>query len=124
MVEYQNIFTQVQVQGPPEMGMAGNADLADRTKRAGFSSTLGWLGNAQLGPIYLGTFGVVSLATGFLWFFLVGISFWVQAGWNPAVFMRDLFYMALEPPPSRLIALCAPSSKNSLASSYSVIPRL
>jgi photosynthetic reaction center M subunit len=98
MAEYQNIFTQVQVQGPPEMGMAGNADLADRTKKAGFSSTLGWLGNAQLGPIYLGTFGVVSLATGFLWFFLVGISFWVQAGWNPAVFVRDLFYMALEPP--------------------------
>ena len=98
MAEYQNIFTQVQVQGPPEMGMAGDADLADRTSRAGFSSTLGWLGNAQLGPIYLGTFGVVSLASGFLWFFLVGISFWVQAGWNPAVFMRDLFYMALEPP--------------------------
>jgi photosynthetic reaction center M subunit len=98
MAEYQNIFTQVQVQGPPEMGMAGNADLADRTKNARFSSTLGWLGNAQLGPIYLGTFGVVSLATGFLWFFLVGISFWVQAGWNPAVFVRDLFYMALEPP--------------------------
>jgi photosynthetic reaction center M subunit len=98
MAEYQNIFTQVQVQGPPEMGVVGNADLADRTKKAGFSSTLGWLGNAQLGPIYLGTFGVVALATGFLWFFLVGISFWVQAGWNPAVFVRDLFYMALEPP--------------------------
>jgi photosynthetic reaction center M subunit len=98
MAEYQNIFTQVQVQGPPEMGMPANAALNDRTTGARFSPTLGWLGNAQLGPIYLGTFGVVSLATGFLWFFLVGISFWVQAGWNPAVFVRDLFYMALEPP--------------------------
>jgi photosynthetic reaction center M subunit len=109
MAEYQNIFTQVQVQGPPEMGMVGNADLGERTKRAGFSASLGWLGNAQLGPIYLGTYGVVSLATGFLWFFLVGISFWVQAGWNPAVFLRDLFYMALEPPaPEYGLSLAVP----------------
>jgi photosynthetic reaction center M subunit len=109
MVEYQNIFTQVQVQGPPEMGMAGTADLADRSKGAGFSSSLGWLGNAQLGPIYLGTYGVVSLATGALWFFLVGISFWVQAGFHPGVFMRDLFYMALEPPaPEYGLSLAVP----------------
>jgi photosynthetic reaction center M subunit len=98
MAEYQNIFTQVQVQGPPEMGVVESADLRDRTKGASFSQTMGWLGNAQLGPLYLGTFGVVSLATGFAWFFLVGISFWVQAGFHPGVFMRDLFYMALEPP--------------------------
>jgi photosynthetic reaction center M subunit len=51
----------------------------------------------------------VSLATGFLWFFLVGISFWVQAGWNPAVFLRDLFYMALEPPaPEYGLSLAVP----------------
>ncbi|WP_422071738.1 photosynthetic reaction center subunit M [Tranquillimonas rosea] len=96
---YQNIFSQVQVQGPPEMGMVEDTDLRDRTKTAGFSPLVGWLGNAQLGPIYLGPFGVVSLATGSIWFFLVGASFWGQADYNPAVFVRDLFYMALEPPP-------------------------
>lgn len=98
MAEYQNIFTQVQVRAAPEMGLAEDVDLGNRTKGAGFSNLLGWFGNAQLGPIYLGTFGVISLATGAIWFMLVGASFWYQAGFNPAVFLRDLFYMALEPP--------------------------
>ena len=98
MAEYQNIFTQVQVRAAPEMGMVEEVDLANRTTGASFSNLAGWFGNAQLGPIYLGTFGVISLATGAIWFFLVGASFWYQAGFNPAVFMRDLFYMALEPP--------------------------
>jgi photosynthetic reaction center M subunit len=65
--EYQNIFTQVQVQGEPEMGMEQTGENilgGERTKKAGFSTLLGWLGNAQLGPIYLGWAGMVSLATG------------------------------------------------------------
>jgi photosynthetic reaction center M subunit len=98
MAEYQNIFTQVQVRAAPEMGMVENVDLGSRTKTAGFSNLMGWFGNAQLGPVYLGTFGVISLATGLIWFMIVGIHFWQLAGYNPAVFMRDLFWMALEPP--------------------------
>jgi photosynthetic reaction center M subunit len=98
MAEYQNIFTQVQVRGVPEMGLVENVEMGNRTTGAGFSNLLGWFGNAQLGPIYLGTFGVISVATGAIWFFLVGASFWYQAGFNPAVFLRDLFYMSLEPP--------------------------
>ena len=98
MAEYQNIFTQVQVRAAPEMGLVENVELDNRTSGAGFSNLLGWFGNAQLGPIYLGTFGVISMATGAIWFFLVGASFWYQAGFNPAVFLRDLFYMSLEPP--------------------------
>ncbi len=100
MAEYQNIFTQVQVRAAPEMGLVEDVDLGNRTSGAGFSNLAGWFGNAQLGPIYLGTFGVISLATGAIWFFMVGAWFWHLAGLNPAVFMRDLFYMALEPPPS------------------------
>lgn len=99
MAEYQNIFTQVQVQGPPEMGMVEDADVTERTTTARYSKLLGWFGNAQIGPIYLGSFGVVSLATGLIWFFMVGASYWAQAGYNPAVFARDLFYFSLEPPP-------------------------
>ena len=100
MAEYQNIFNQVQVRGEPEFGMAGSGDfdLDERAGKPGFSNLLGWLGNAQLGPIYLGSFGVVSVATGLIWFVLVGLSYWDQAGYNPAVFMRDLFYFSLEPP--------------------------
>ena len=98
MAEYQNIFTQVQVRAAPEMGMVEDVELGNRTTSAGFSTLAGWFGNAQLGPVYLGTMGVVSLATGAIWFMLVGASFWMQAGFNPAVFVRDLFWMALEPP--------------------------
>ena len=72
--------------------------LHDRTNSARFSKLLGWFGNAQLGPIYLGSFGVVSLATGLIWFVMVGASYWAQADYNPAIFMRDLFYFSLEPP--------------------------
>jgi photosynthetic reaction center M subunit len=98
MAEYQNIFTQVQVAGAPEMGMAEDADLNERSKKASFSPLLGWLGNAQLGPVYLGPWGVLSLMTGGTWFVMVGLWFWDQAGYNPAIFLRDLFWFSLEPP--------------------------
>jgi photosynthetic reaction center M subunit len=51
-----------------------------------------------LGPVYLGTFGVISLVTGLIWFTIIGFNFWEQAGWSPGVFMRDLFWFSLEPP--------------------------
>jgi photosynthetic reaction center M subunit len=98
MAEYQNIFTQVQVQGPPEMGMVEEADLSERGKSASFSTLFGWFGNAQLGPFYLGFLGVASLFSGAVWFTLCGAWFWYEAGFNPAVFARDLFFFSLEPP--------------------------
>ena len=98
MAEYQNIFTQVQVRGAPEMGMTEEVELSNRTTGARFSTLAGWFGNAQLGPVYLGTMGVISLAAGVAWFVTVGVWFWSQAGYNPAVFLRDLFWFSLEPP--------------------------
>ncbi len=98
MAEYQNIFTQLQVRGRPELGMVEGVELENRTRSASFSNLLGWIGNAQLGPVYLGTMGVISLATGAIWFVMVGMWFWWQAGFNPAVFLRDLFWLSLDPP--------------------------
>ena len=98
MAEYQNFFTQVQVSASPEMGMVEGVDVGARTKGASFSTLMGWIGNAQLGPIYLGTAGVVSIATGLIWFEIIGFWFWRQAGYDPAVFLRDLFWLSLEPP--------------------------
>ena len=98
MAEYQNFFTQVQVSAAPEMGMAEGVDVGQRTKSASFSTLMGWIGNAQLGPIYLGTAGVVSIAAGLIWFEIIGFWFWRQAGYDPAVFLRDLFWLSLEPP--------------------------
>lgn len=98
MAEYQNIFTQVQVRAAPEMGMVEGVELENRTKSASFSNLAGWFGNAQLGPVYLGAMGVLSLAAGTVWFVMVGLWFWDQAGYNPAVFLRDLFWLSLDPP--------------------------
>jgi len=98
MPEYQNIFTQIQVRAQPELGIAEGVELDNRTTTARFSNLLGWFGNAQLGPIYLGAMGVISLAAGTIWFVMVGLWFWWQAGFNPAVFVRDLFWFSLEPP--------------------------
>lgn len=98
MAEYQNIFTQVQVRAEPEMGLVEGVELHNRTKGATFSNLAGWMGNAQLGPVYLGTMGVISLVSGAIWFMTVGAWYWYQAGLNPAVFLRDLFWFSLEPP--------------------------
>ncbi|MFP4043389.1 MAG: photosynthetic reaction center subunit M [Rhodosalinus sp.] len=99
MAEYQNIFTQVQVRGLPEMGMDDSGEMAaERTGPGGFSNLLGWLGNAQLGPIYLGYAGVISIVTGTLWLNIIGFNMLAQVGWSIPEFLRQLFWLALEPP--------------------------
>jgi photosynthetic reaction center M subunit len=99
MPEYQNIFTQVQVQGAPEWGMDNEHNMIEeRAGKPRFSTLAGWLGNAQLGPIYLGSAGVVSLATGTLWLNIVGFNMLAQVGWSIPEFIRQLFWLALEPP--------------------------
>ena len=56
MAEYQNIFTQVQVRGPLYAGRARRAPaICERSGQAGsFNYWLGKIGDAQIGPIYLG----------------------------------------------------------------------
>jgi photosynthetic reaction center M subunit len=99
MPEYQNIFTQVQVRGAPEWGMDNELNMMEeRAGRPRFSNLIGWLGNAQLGPIYLGSFGVISVATGILWLNIVGFNMLAQVGWSIPEFIRQLFWLALEPP--------------------------
>ena len=42
---------------------------------------------------------VISLATGFMWFFIVGLNMLVQVGFSIPEFIRQLFWLSLEPPP-------------------------
>jgi len=100
MIEYQNIFTQVQVRGPAEMGLDNEAGTmaAERMGTPWFSNLAGWIGNAQLGPVYLGWTGMIGLATGLAWFFIVGISMLAQVDWSLPEFLRQGFWLALEPP--------------------------
>ncbi len=98
-VEYQNIFTQTQVRGPAEMGTDDQGTLAaDRSAWTGFSNLLGWFGNAQLGPINLGMAGLASIACGTIWLNIIGIHMLAQVGWSIPEFLRQLFWLALEPP--------------------------
>ncbi|MCH2093855.1 MAG: photosynthetic reaction center subunit M [Rhodobacteraceae bacterium] len=99
MPEYQNIFNQVQVQGEPEMGMDnGQGLIGERVGKPFFSTFAGWVGNAQIGPIKLGFFGLTSLFTGILWLNIIGINMLSQVDWSLSEFVRQLFWLALEPP--------------------------
>ena len=98
MARYQNIFTQVQLRGAPEMGPALGAYDFPRLGEPGFSYWIGKIGNAQIGPIYLGGLGILSLMFGFLAFEIVGLNMWASVGWDPVQFARQLPWLALEPP--------------------------
>ena len=97
MAYYQNIFTQVQVRadaphpGVPVAGMK-------RTSWATFSHLLGRIGNAQIGPIYLGYLGTLSLVFGFIAFEIIGLNMFASVNWDPVQFVRQLPWLALEPP--------------------------
>ena len=98
MLEYQNLFTRVQVRTVPEAGIA----IADGDNRIGtgwFSYLAGKFGDAQIGPIYLGTLGILSLLCGFIAFEIIGLNMWASVGWDAGEFIRQLPWLALEPPP-------------------------
>ncbi|MEM8791375.1 MAG: photosynthetic reaction center subunit M [Pseudomonadota bacterium] len=97
-MEYQNIFTQTQVRGPAEMGIPVDETYGDRWGVPAFSRIVGYFGNAQFGPIYLGFWGVVSIITGTLWFTMVGFWYWDQVDWSIGRFFQQLFWLSLDPP--------------------------
>ena len=96
-IQYQNIFTQIQVSAPPDRG----PDVVDsefRTRFATLSKLLGWFGSAQVGPLYLGYLGSASLIFGFIAIEIIGLNMWASVGWSPVQFLRQLPWLALEPP--------------------------
>jgi photosynthetic reaction center M subunit len=99
MADYQNIFTQIQVRGPAEESVPIEEGLFPRLKGTRFSHLVGRIGSAQFGPIYLGWFGIASLLCGFIAFEIIGLNMLASVGWNPIEFIRQLPWLALEPPP-------------------------
>jgi photosynthetic reaction center M subunit len=97
MAEYQNIFTPVQVRGPFYAGVAVEPGIYDR-QGGGFYYWLGKLGDAQVGPFYLGFTGLVSLICGVIAFEIIGLNMLAQVDWSPQEFLRRLPYLALEAP--------------------------
>ncbi|MEL7348578.1 MAG: photosynthetic reaction center subunit M, partial [Pseudomonadota bacterium] len=98
MIEYQNIFTQTQVRGHPEAGIPSDRNTWSRSGKGGFNWLVGAIGNAQLGPIYIGGLGFASIFCGVLWFVIVGLNMLASVNWNPLQFVGNLFYLSLDPP--------------------------
>ncbi|MCP1675828.1 photosynthetic reaction center M subunit [Natronocella acetinitrilica] len=98
MAEYQNLFTRVQVRGPAYPGVEVPGRLWPRQGQPFFSWLAGKLGDAQIGPVYLGTTGVLSLICGFIAIEIIGLNMWASVNWDPVQFVRQFFWLALEPP--------------------------
>ncbi len=96
---YQNIFTQVQVRGAgPDYGIPLPKGDWNRDFKPGPSWLMGKIGEAQIGPFYLGRLGLASLFLGFLAFEIIGLNMWASVNWDPVQFVRQLPWLALEPP--------------------------
>ncbi len=100
--DYQNIFTQVQVRGPTDPGVPIDEGIFPRVKASGYSHLIGRFGNAQIGPIYLGWLGILSVVFFSIAFLIIGMNMWASVGWSPVEFVRQLPWLALEPPPPSL----------------------
>ncbi len=74
-------------------------DQRERMVAPIFSYWIGKFGNAQLGPIYLGVLGTLSIVTFTIGFTIIGFNMLAQVNWNPIQFIRLLPWLALEPPP-------------------------
>jgi len=98
MAEFQNIFTRVQVRTEPYIGAPLPQGNWDRVGQPFFAYWLGRIGDAQIGPIYLGRLGLASLICGFISFEIIGLNMWASVNWDPVQFVRQLPWLALEPP--------------------------
>jgi len=98
MAEYQNLFNRIQVRAPAHEGVALPAGSLPRLGQGTFSYLYGRIGDAQVGPIYLGWAGVASLITGFIAIEIIGLNMWASVDWDPIQFIRQLPWLALEPP--------------------------
>ena len=97
-MQYQNIFTTVQAVGPVHHGVELGHGNSPRSGEPKIFHLLGRIGNAQLGPIYLGGLGLASLMCGLAAFVIIGMNMLASVNWNPIQFVRQLFWLALEPP--------------------------
>jgi photosynthetic reaction center M subunit len=108
MIEYQNIFTRVQVHGPADMGVPLRHTNFARQGTPKFVRLFGKIGDAQVGPIYLGFLGVVSLICGFVAIEVIGLNMLASVDWNPIQFVRRFFWLTLDPPTEKYGLALAP----------------
>lgn len=84
MLEYQNLFTRVQIRTAPDPGLPIDETFGQRYGTGTFNYWAGKIGDSQIGPIYLGFWGIVSLLCGFLAFEIIGLNMMKSVGWSPS----------------------------------------
>ncbi|MEL7489164.1 MAG: photosynthetic reaction center subunit M [Pseudomonadota bacterium] len=99
MVDYQNILTQTQVRGHYDPGVEQPKEDWTRDHLRQFSYWMGKIGDAQIGPVYLGWTGVASLLFGFAAIEIIGLNMWASVNWDIVRFAGQLPWLALYPPP-------------------------
>lgn len=99
MAEYQNLFTRVVIDAPPDPGVdLGRDGNASRWARTFTMRLAGRIGDAQIGPLYLGWWGCASFLFGFIAFEIIGLNMWASVNWDPIQFIRLLPWLSLDPP--------------------------
>ena len=97
-LEYQNIFNRLQLRGVAEPSIPVEGGTKNRIIEPWHSYLLGLLGNSQVGPFYLGFTGIASIVCGFIAFEIIGLNMLASVNWNFVQFIRQLPWLALEPP--------------------------
>ncbi len=97
-MQYQNLFTRVQPVGPTHHGVELGPQNSARDIEPFLLHLAGRLGNAQIGPFYLGTWGLISIVCGTISINIMGFYMLASVGWDPIEFIRQLPWLALEPP--------------------------
>ncbi|MEM9744467.1 MAG: photosynthetic reaction center subunit M [Pseudomonadota bacterium] len=98
MAGFETIFTTIQVRTAPETGVPIGADENERIGAPFFNYWAGKFGNAQIGPIYLGTLGLASILTFTIGFTIIGLNMAASVDWNPILFVREFLWLSLDPP--------------------------
>jgi photosynthetic reaction center M subunit len=98
MAEYQSIYNRVQLRPPAYEGVPTEGGVFDRQGKPFFSALLGKFGDPQIGPFYLGRTGLAALIFGIAAIEIIGLNMWASVNWDPVEFVRQLFWLSLEPP--------------------------
>ena len=100
MAEYQNIFTRVQVRGPTYAGVPlPRGSWTAHRQAVLLASARACSATRRSGRSISASLGIASLICGFIAIEIIGLNMWASVNWDPIQFIRQLPWLALEPPP-------------------------
>ena len=101
MARFHTLYTAIGMEGPLEAGVPMRFSRHGRILRPFHSRLLGYIGETQVGPTYLGLPGWLSLICGFIAIEIIGLNMWASVNWNPIRFIKMLPFLSLDPPAAK-----------------------